>query len=104
MDRRNPARFLAPLALLAVMLATVVIVAGARDSTATSQQGERPAASTTTKKQGRQARGRRYYTIQSGDLLTSIAQKTGVSVERIQQLNPDLDPQALPVGQRIRVR
>ena len=34
----------------------------------------------------------------------SIAEKTGVSVERLQELNPELDPQALLSGQKINLR
>jgi LysM repeat protein len=44
------------------------------------------------------------YTIQSGDTLAEIAAKTGTTVTRIEQLNPGIDPQALRVGQTIRVQ
>ena len=38
-----------------------------------------------------------------GDTLTVIADKTGVSLETIQRLNPDVDPQALQTGQRLKL-
>ncbi len=44
------------------------------------------------------------YVIQPGDTLTGIAEDTGVSIERIQQLNPGLDPQILSSGDTIRLR
>jgi len=44
------------------------------------------------------------YEVQAGDTLTGIAQETGVSVVRIQTLNPDLDPQALQTGQNLKLR
>ena len=44
------------------------------------------------------------YVVQTGDTLAAIASKTGVSVEKLQQLNPHLDPQALVSGQRIKLR
>ena len=44
-----------------------------------------------------------YYVIQSGDTLGSIAIKYDTTVEELVQLNPDVDPTALRVGQRIRV-
>jgi len=44
------------------------------------------------------------YVVQTGDTLGSIASKTGVSVNRLQQLNPHLDPQALVSGQRLKLR
>ena len=47
---------------------------------------------------------RRTYTVKTGDTLGLIAEKTGVSVERLQELNPELDPQALLSGQKITLR
>ena len=44
------------------------------------------------------------YTIKTGDTLGAIAEKTGVPVERLEELNPELDPQALVAGQRIKLR
>jgi LysM repeat protein len=46
----------------------------------------------------------KFYTVEPGDSLTSIADKTGISVNKLTQLNPDLDPQALISGQRVRLR
>ena len=46
---------------------------------------------------------RRFYRVKSGDLLETIAAEFNTSVERLLELNPDIDPQALTVGQRIRV-
>ena len=106
--RRSPARLIAPLALLlcAVALATVVISSPAVDGDETS--GDRTSERTTTgppAQTDRQARARRRnYTVKAGDTLGAIAEKTGVSVERLLVLNPELDPQALVAGQRIRLR
>lgn len=44
------------------------------------------------------------YTVQAGDTLGSIAEETGLTVGRLQELNPGLDPQTLTTGQRIRLR
>jgi LysM repeat protein len=44
------------------------------------------------------------YTVKLNDTLGLISEKTGVSVERIEQLNPELDPQSLTVGQKIKLR
>ena len=46
----------------------------------------------------------KFYTVEPGDSLTSISDKTGVGVEKLTQLNPDLDPQALISGQRVKLR
>ena len=47
---------------------------------------------------------KKVYVIKEGDTLTAIAASTGISVERIQALNPDLDPQALISGQSLKLR
>jgi LysM repeat protein len=47
--------------------------------------------------------GGQYYVIQSGDTLGSIALRYDTTVEELIRLNPDVDPAALRVGQRIRV-
>lgn len=44
-----------------------------------------------------------YYTIRSGDTLWDIANKKGVSVERIKQLNRGLNARNLKVGQKIKI-
>jgi LysM repeat protein len=44
------------------------------------------------------------YVVKNGDTLTSIAHKTGVSVVRIQTLNPHVDPQILISGEKLRLR
>jgi LysM repeat protein len=45
-----------------------------------------------------------FYTVKTGDTLAGIAETVGIPVERLQELNPDLDPQALVSGQKIRLR
>ncbi len=46
----------------------------------------------------------KFYVVQQGDTLTVIARKNGIGVARIEALNPDLDPQALIPGQRLKLR
>ena len=48
--------------------------------------------------------GADYYVVQSGDTLGSIAQKYGATVNELMTLNPGIDPTALHIGQRIRVK
>lgn len=45
-----------------------------------------------------------YYLVQSGDTLGSVAQKYGTTVDDLMTLNPGIDPTALHIGQRIRVK
>lgn len=107
MSRRGLARFAAPAAFLAaVTIAVLVVRSGlehgkhypAQTTTSTTHT-----TTTTTRHHAKRPRARSY-TIQSGDTFGSIAQKTGTSVARIEQLNPGVDPTALHVGQTIRVK
>jgi LysM repeat protein len=106
--RRNIARIFAALALLACGAAVAVVVAtftndpGEDDSQerTTTQAGER----TTPKREGQRRTARRIYRVKLNDTLGLIAEKTGVPVERLQELNPELDPQNLIVGQRVKLR
>ena len=44
------------------------------------------------------------YLVKEGDSLSAISQKTGIPVERIEQLNPALDPLSLVPGRRLKLR
>ena len=46
----------------------------------------------------------RYYTVQSGDTLSSIAAKYGTSYQTIAQLNGLSNPNLIYAGQKIRVK
>lgn len=45
-----------------------------------------------------------YHTIESGDTFGHLAGKYDTSSKKIQELNPDLDPTKLQIGQKIRVK
>ena len=47
---------------------------------------------------------KKVYVIKEGDTLTAISASTGIPVEKIQELNPDLDPQTLISGQSLKLR
>jgi len=101
MGNRNPVRFLAPLALVAAAVAVIVVVqAAGKDSS--PQQTTATVKRTHQRPARRQAR-KRVYVVKAGDNLSVIAERTGVPLETIQSLNPDLDAQALRVGQRLRL-
>jgi LysM repeat protein len=116
--RRSPARFLAPLALIAVLVAFLAIVTGSGGNGGGSSTDEqtKPAAQTTgtttttktstgsktTKTSKEKAAGT--YTVQVGDTLGGIADKTGVPLDRIEELNPDVDPHTMNAGQEIRLK
>jgi len=45
-----------------------------------------------------------YYAVQSGDTLGSIAQKYATTVDELMTLNPGIDPTALRIGDKLRVK
>ncbi|HEX2085771.1 MAG TPA: LysM domain-containing protein [Solirubrobacteraceae bacterium] len=121
MTPRRPSRWLAPLALLAALAAVFLVVTS---TTGTGDGDGDDSASTTEQQDGRQTRtGRRgtttgrtetgtrtttapeqeTYTVRPGDTLAVISERTGVPVEEIQELNPDVDPNNLPVGEKIKL-
>jgi LysM repeat protein len=107
--RRSPARLLAPLALVVFAVALVVVIAtssvgGGGDDTDDADRGSPTAATTTARTETEAPRGPATYTVKTGDTLNAIADRTGLTVEEIEELNPELDPQALLAGQKIKLR
>jgi len=110
MAGRSPARFLAPLALVAVSVAFVLVISGSSgDEESVRPAGSGPSAGSATATpradgKPRRRRARRFYKVKPGDTPSGIAEKTGVALEEILSLNPTLDPQTLAPGTRIRLR
>jgi LysM repeat protein len=110
MRYRSPARWLAPLALLGSIAAVLIVISASNggsssnDSPSTAGITGSTATSTSTTTTAAATSGRRFYRVKEGDVLTSIADKTGVPLEQIEQLNPDVDAQTLQTGQRIKLR
>ena len=103
MAGRSPARFLAPLALVAFAFALFTILGGSEDSGEQPANTTQPAATATATKTPASKRKRKVYVVKPGDTPSGIAEKTGVSLEQLEKANPDLDPQLLAPGQRIRI-
>jgi LysM repeat protein len=76
-----------------------------KDDSASSSGGPQQTTTTkTTSKKGTKARKRRRaYVVKSGDTLSAISIKTGVSMATIQRLNPKLEADTLHAGQRVRL-
>jgi LysM repeat protein len=89
------------LAVAAVALALYLVITTSIDS---KGDGDGRANQGPDRKEQRQEPDAETYVIQPGDSLGSIAAQTGVSVERLSELNPEVDPQALQAGNTIRLR
>ena len=101
--RRISVRLVAVLAIAAAGVALFVVIGGSlSDDSGDGQRAERRAQQ--REKEREDAQTEKVYVVQPNDTLGSIAQKTGVSVETLQQLNPQIDPQALPAGATLKLR
>lgn len=114
-----PAAFLAAVTIAAILVkaglngsssTTVAITSSstARTTTAATTTTKlvltAPAGSTTTTTTETTAPGAEYYVVVSGDTLGSIAQKYNTTVDELTTLNLGIDPTALTVGQKIRIK
>jgi Tfp pilus assembly protein FimV len=52
---------------------------------------------------GKPVAAKRYYTVHAGDTLSAIAARTHVSLAALRRLNPDVQPTALFLGEKLRV-
>ena len=101
----SSARLLAPVALAVVAIAFFTIVFTTGSGGGGGNEGGASTSSHHKKKHGKGASGhKRVYRVKTGDTLAKIADKTGVSVDKLQELNPQLDPQALVSGQKIKLK
>ena len=101
MAARSPLRLLAPIAIAVVLVGVVVVVVSSSDG----DSGDKGTARTATAPAKKKVPARkRTYRVKEGDTLTSISDKTGVSTARLIALNPGLDPQALQLGDRLKLR
>ena len=114
------ARYAAPAAfLLAATIAILIVRAGLSDGSETAPPPVTIAATTTTVKEPLEtlptepsttvdtttdAAGAEFYEIEPGDTLADVAAQFDTTVEQLLVLNPDADPVALTIGQRIRVK
>jgi len=98
---RNRARYLAPIALAAAIGGTYLVVHSGLKT-------KHPAVQTRQVNRLSPAHRRfartRFYSVQPGDNLTSIARKTGMPLTALEAMNPNLDPNSLQTGQRLRLR
>lgn len=101
--RRSRWRYLAPIALAAAITGTYVVVHNGlthKSSTTPTHVSGRP----NSTRHGKTSHAK-FYVVKHGDTLSSISQKTGVSIQTLQSLNHSLvDPNSLHIAQRLRLR
>jgi LysM repeat protein len=107
---RSPLRYLAPVALVAIVLATYLVV---EHNVGSSSGGSAPAGATTsghtstsstTAGTNQHLVKSKYYKVRSGDSLSVISARTGVPLPTLETLNPGVSSGNLQVGQRLRLR
>jgi LysM repeat protein len=107
-NRQLATRLAAPAAFLAgVTIAVLLVRAGLSDgetTTAAQTSVATATAATTAVTQTATEPEPVFVEVESGGTLDQIALDNDTTVEQLLQLNPGLDPTALQVGQRIRVR
>jgi LysM repeat protein len=101
MVARNRGRYLAPIALVVVIVVTVLMVRAGVGTT--HHSGTRHPANRLPVTHHAAAR-KKFYVVQAGDSLSQISVKTGISVPTLESLNPGVDPNTLQTGQRLRLR
>jgi LysM repeat protein len=114
--REKLARFAAPAAFLAALtIAVLLIRSGLGGSGATTKvtTPAKTAAATTraattvrtsTASTPTTTTGASFYLVQRGDTYGSIATRYGISVQRLESLNPGVSSNSLSIGQKIRVK
>jgi LysM repeat protein len=102
------ARFLAPIALAAVGVGVYLIVhtTVVHNGTTATQSSSSTVANGAKHKPRKHRRQPKFYVVKSGDTLSQISSRTGVSVAQLTSLNRSLaaSPNSLQTGQRLRLR
>lgn len=105
-QQSSPARLAAIIGLIATAIVLLVIVVGSLSGGDGSGGGHKTRHGGARKETpARKQSQRKTYVVKPGDCcLSEIADKTGVDVDRLVQLNPRLDPQAIHSGDRVKLR
>jgi LysM repeat protein len=99
------ARLLAPIAIIAVAVAVYLIVhATVASKHHTVSQHHSAHVSGRHHHHKRRHHKTTFYVVKAGDTLGGIAVKTHIPLPRLEALNPNVSPNALQTGQRLRLR
>jgi LysM repeat protein len=97
-------RLLAPIAIIAVAVSVYLVVHGTVDNHHTVTQTHNGLNAAKPHHRHRHSRKSTYYVVRPGDTLSGIAARTGVALTTLEQLNPNISPNTLQTGERLRLR
>src|SRR5687768_15381662 len=97
---RLAARVLAGVAVIACLVAVVAVIS----ANVSDSEGDGAKRAAKTEQPDRKEKVPDEYVVEPGDTVSGIAAETGVSVDAMLRLNPDLDPQTLNSGETIILR
>jgi LysM repeat protein len=103
MPATSPARYVPPIALVIVAFAFFAIMAsnGGDGDAARGRVVDAPAIG---EQAGRTApRPKRAYVVKAGDVASVIAERTGVSLQALEALNPGIDLRTIRPGQKLKL-
>ena len=108
MNKRSsaPARVIAVTTLVVALVVAVLVISGALGgggSNGSGGHGHKNKAARHAKQRERENIPATYE-VKNGDTLISIAHHNGVTVARIEALNPEVDPQILIAGEKLKLR
>ncbi len=104
MNKRSsaPARVAAVAALAVAFVIAIVVLGGALGGGDSDDSSPRHHGAKAHRTQSKRVPAT--YEVKSGDTLISIAHRMGVPVVRIEELNPEIDPQILVAGEQLKLR
>jgi LysM repeat protein len=92
------------LALLAIAAVTVAVVMVVSDSLSSSEDGDGDQRRKGHERTQTQSPEADTYVVQPNDTLAAIADETGVSLQKLQSYNCNIDAQALPAGATLQLK
>lgn len=95
----------APIALVIFVIACFTVISN-QDSGSAAKTSDEAAATEAAATSAAAKRGptRSAYRVKAGDSFAAIAEKQGIEVETLQELNPEIDPRALQPGQKLKLK
>jgi LysM repeat protein len=102
--RAEVKRYGAPVVFLLAVTIAVLLVRSGLQTNSRAVTGTTGTKVTTTQPRPVPRRQRRFYKLRAGQTLSDVALRYHTTVDALLVLNPRVDPNALRVGQRIRIR